>query len=157
MTVKSFVIAMLAGTALVAAPAAFAELIKAHHYYVVDDDDDDDGGEWAERRNRKKGKKDRDPNRYGYYRYERPPGVIYGPPPQIARPQPDSPSSRSFPRESLQEHSAAKNRQRNLLEKELAAEQQLLADAKGRLDEQSAQHHERNIEALRRELRSLQR
>ena len=151
MTVKSFVVAMLAATALVATPSAFAQLMKAHHYYVDDDDDDDDRDKWEDRRERKKGQKDKDA---GSYRYERPPVVIYAPP-TIAKPK--AGSSRGFPRESAADHATAKERQRDLLEKELAAEQQLLADARGRLDQESAQHHGRNVEALRRELRNLQR
>ena len=154
MTARSFVVAMLGVSAFVTTPSVFAQLIKAHHYYVGDDEEDD-RDEWGERHERKKGKKDKDARKYGYYRYERAPVVMYTPPPAIATPKPPSPS-RSFPRESATAHAAAKERQRELLEKEFAAEQQLLADARARLDEESVQHHERNLEALRRELRNLQ-
>ena len=95
-------------------------------------------------------------------------------PPRQAR----SPSS--FPRESPTDRANAKGRQRDILEKELATEQQLLARAKQALAEQesirtgdernfarvlerlqpykdSVETHEKNVEALRRELANLNR
>ena len=81
----------------------------------------------------------------------------------------------AFPKESPTERATAKGRQREILEQELATEQKLLADAKQKLAEQQAQRsgdernyakvlerlqpykdsvetHEKNVEALRREL-----
>jgi septal ring factor EnvC (AmiA/AmiB activator) len=83
-----------------------------------------------------------------------------------------------FPRETPQQAASAKGRQREILEKELAAEQTALAKARQDLTEQEAvrggdernfsrveerlrpfkdsiQTHEKNIEALRRELSNL--
>ena len=84
-------------------------------------------------------------------------------------------SPANFPKESADERAVAKGRQREILEQELANEQKLLADAKQKLTEQesirsgdernyakvlerlqpykdSVETHEKNIEALRREL-----
>ena len=84
-------------------------------------------------------------------------------------------SPSNFPKESAGERAAAKGRQREILEQELANEQKLLADARQKLAEQesvrsgdernyakvlerlqpykdSVETHEKNIEALRREL-----
>ena len=84
-------------------------------------------------------------------------------------------SPATFPKETPAERASAKGKQREILEKELASEQELLAKAKKDLAEQEAQRsgeernyarvlerlqpfkdsvetHEKNIEALRREL-----
>jgi hypothetical protein len=84
----------------------------------------------------------------------------------------------TFPRETPTQRAVAKDRQREILENELASEQQLLAKAKQELAEQesvrsgdernyarvldrlqpykdSVDLHEKNIEALRRELGNL--
>lgn len=89
-------------------------------------------------------------------------------------------SREGFPRESPAERSTAAGRQRDILMKELAAEEQDLAKAKQALAEQEAvrtgeernyakvlerlqpykdrvETHEKNIEALKRELSSLSR
>lgn len=96
--------------------------------------------------------------------------------------QPPAPNPRaarqgreSFPTESPSARASAKERQREILEKELAAEQELLARAKQELADQEAtrsgdeknyarvlerlqpykdnvDQHEKNVEALRREL-----
>ena len=81
----------------------------------------------------------------------------------------------SFPKETPTERATAKGRQREILEQELATEQKLLAEAKQKLAEQesvrsgdernyakvlerlqpyqdSVETHEKNVEALRREL-----
>ena len=83
-----------------------------------------------------------------------------------------------FPKESAAESASARGRQREILEKELVAEQQALAKARQDLAEQesirtgdernygrvlerlqplkdSVETHEKNIEALRRELNNL--
>ena len=88
--------------------------------------------------------------------------------------------SPGFPKESASERSNAKGRQREILEKELASEQQLLAKAQKDLADQEAirtgdernyarvlerlqpykdsvETHQKNIEALRRELSNLSR
>ena len=94
---------------------------------------------------------------------------------------PPKPAARpGFPRESASERVSATGRQRDILEKELAAEQEDLAKARQALAEQEAvrsgdernyarvlerlqpfkdriETHEKNIEALRRELSSLNR
>ena len=87
---------------------------------------------------------------------------------------------REFPRESAAERSSAKGRQREILERELAAEQADLGKAKQALAEQEAvrtgdernyakmlerlqpfkdrvETHEKNLEALRRELANIDR
>lgn len=84
-------------------------------------------------------------------------------------------SPANFPKESAAERASAKGRQREILEQELATEQQLLGKAKKELAEQEAvrsgdernyarvlerlrpykdtvEVHEKNVEALRREL-----
>lgn len=94
--------------------------------------------------------------------------------PQTAR----APSS--FPRESARESANARERQREILEKELASEEQALSKARQALAEQEAvrsgdernyarvqerlqpfkesvETHQKNIEALKRELANLQR
>lgn len=99
-------------------------------------------------------------------------------PPPAARPQARSPSS--FPKESVSERANAKGRQRDILEKELATEEQDLAKARQALAEQEAVRtgeernyarvlerlqpfkdridtHEKNVEALKRELANLYR
>src|SRR5712691_5997182 len=94
----------------------------------------------------------------------------------IPRPAPrESTRREDFPRESPSTQASAKERQREILEKELAAEQELLAKAKEELADQEATRggdernyarvierlqpfkdnvdlHEKNVEALRREL-----
>jgi len=93
-------------------------------------------------------------------------------------PPPRNTNARDFPRETPQDSANAKARQRDILEKELAQEQQALAKAKADLAEQenvrfgnernyarveerlqpfkdSVETHEKNIEALRRELGNL--
>ena len=97
---------------------------------------------------------------------------------QINVAPPPKPSSKSFPRESASDRLNATSRQRDILEQELAAEEQDLAKAKQALAEQEAirmgdernyarvlerlqpfkdriETHEKNIEALKRELSSL--
>ena len=92
------------------------------------------------------------------------------------RPRAGNPSS--FPKETAAERAHAKGRQREILEKELVAERQSLAKARQDLVEQESvrsgdernyarveqrlqpfkdnvELHEKNIEALRRELNSL--
>ena len=87
-------------------------------------------------------------------------------------------NGKDFPRETPQDSANAKARQRDILERELAQEQQALAKAKADLAEQenvrfgnernyarveerlqpfkdSVETHEKNIEALRRELGNL--
>ena len=84
-------------------------------------------------------------------------------------------SPSGFPKETAGDRAAAKGRQREILEQELANEQKLLGDAKQKLAEQEAvrsgdernyakvlerlqpykdsvETHEKNVEALRREL-----
>lgn len=93
-------------------------------------------------------------------------------------PKPASRPAGSFPRESAAERASAKGRQREILEKELATEREQLAKAREALAEQEAartgnersyakvlerlqpykesvETHEKNIEALQRELGNL--
>jgi hypothetical protein len=95
-------------------------------------------------------------------------------------PKPAARSPGSFPRETAAERANAKGRQREILEKELATEVQDLARARQALSEQEAvrsgdernyarvlerlqpykdrvETHEKNIEALKRELGNLNR
>jgi Domain of unknown function (DUF4124) len=106
--------------------------------------------------------------------------INVAPPPPLpqARQQARSPSS--FPRESSAERANAKGRQRDILEKELATEEQDLVKAKQALAEQESvrsgdernyarvlerlqplkdrvETHEKNVEALKRELANLNR
>ena len=89
-----------------------------------------------------------------------------------------APTPSDFPREDAASRASAKDRQRQILEKELTQEQELLAKAKKELSEQeqvrtgdernyakvldrlqkykdSVEVHEKNVEALRRELNNL--
>ena len=98
---------------------------------------------------------------------------VVSPPPGKAAARSGSPGG--FPKESASERASAKGRQREILEQELATEQKLLAQAKQKLAEQEAvrggdernysrvlerlqpfretvEVHEKNVEALRREL-----
>lgn len=102
------------------------------------------------------------------------------PPTRIARPPTGASRESAFPRESAAERDSAKGRQRDILEKELAAEQADLVKAKQALAEQESvrtgdernyaralerlqpyrdrvETHEKNVEALRRELGNLNR
>ncbi len=98
--------------------------------------------------------------------------------PPLTRPQ-TAPSSRAeFPRETPRESQSARERQREILERELAAEQKALVQARQALAEQesvrsgdernyarvldrlqpfkeSIENHEKNIQALQRELANL--
>ena len=98
----------------------------------------------------------------------------------LQRPSASTSRSGSFPRESASDRANAKERQREILEKELATEQQLLGKAQQDLTEQesvrsgdernyarvlerlqpykdSIEVHQKNVEALRRELGNLNR
>jgi hypothetical protein len=177
--------------------ALFAAALLAGGPALADDDDDDD---WEERHHyghKKKGKHRKngknEPRYYLYYYVPRETGAPVmldcppPPPPAVAR-RPDTPSvpqaaprafgtgPGAFPKESPQERSLAGERQREILEKELATEQELLALAKRDLAEQQAtianddgnrstarlrpymdnvELHENNVAALRRELSRL--
>ena len=108
--------------------------------------------------------------------------VAPAPPPPAARPSPSAGRGRpaDFPKETASERSNARERQREILEQELTTEQAALAKAKqdlaaqeavrsgdernyARVEERlqpykdSVETHEKNIEALRRELNNLYR
>ena len=95
-------------------------------------------------------------------------------------PSPPARKPAAFPKESASDRASAKGRQREILEKELASEQQLLAKAQKDLADQEAirtgdernyarvlerlqpykdsvETHQKNIEALKRELANLNR
>jgi len=101
-------------------------------------------------------------------------------PAQQFTPKPAAKSPASFPKESPTDRASAKGRQRDILEKELATEQKLLSEAQQKLAEQEAvrtgdernyarvqerlqpfkdsvETHQKNVEALRRELGNLSR
>jgi hypothetical protein len=103
--------------------------------------------------------------------------INVAPPPAPPR---QTPAPSAFPRESAAERANAKGRQRDILEKELKAEEVDLAKAKQALAEQESvrggdernyarllerlqpykdrvETHEKNVEALRRELANLNR
>ena len=101
----------------------------------------------------------------------------------VAPPVPKSPAGKSpagFPKESASDRQASKAKQRETIEKELTQEQSMLADARRKLTEQEATRdggeknyarvlerlkpyqdtvevHEKNVEALKRELGNLSR
>jgi septal ring factor EnvC (AmiA/AmiB activator) len=102
--------------------------------------------------------------------------------PGVAKPKPaaKSPSPAGFPRESAADRASAKTKQRETLERELVQEQAMLAEARKKLAEQEAirtgneknyarvlerlkpfrdsvEVHEKNIEALKREIANLSR
>ena len=111
--------------------------------------------------------------------------VNVAPTPKPTPPPPPTASTRSarpgeFPKESASERMSARERQRDILEKELATEQAALGKAKEELAAQEAvrsgdernyarvlerlqpykdsvETHEKNVEALRRELNNLYR
>jgi septal ring factor EnvC (AmiA/AmiB activator) len=97
-----------------------------------------------------------------------------------AAPAAKAKSPANFPRESAAERQAAKGKQRDTLERELAQEESMLTDSKRKLAEQEAirtgdeknyqrvldrlkpyqdtiEVHQKNVEALRRELSNLSR
>ena len=101
-------------------------------------------------------------------------------PAQQSAPKPAAKSPANFPKESPTDRASAKGRQRDILEKELATEQKLLSEAQQKLAEQEAvrtgdernyarvqerlqpfkdsvETHQKNVEALRRELGNLSR
>ena len=105
--------------------------------------------------------------------------INVAPPPAVPKQQ-ARPAPRSFPRETDADRASAKGRQREILEKELAAEEADLAKAKQALAEQESvrtgdernyakvlerlqpfkdrvETHEKNVEALKRELANLNR
>lgn len=156
---RKLFMAVIAGVALVMAPPVLAH----------EEDEEDD---WREYRRDYERKKRRHRDRYvPHFHYERPPIVIYRDPPGLppryrdrsAMPPAKEPSVKSpkgFPKESPADRAAAKERQRDILQKELAAEQALLDSARRELAEpskDSVEAHERNIEALKRELSNLNR
>ena len=92
--------------------------------------------------------------------------------------KPAAKSPANFPKESSNDRAAAKSRQRDTLERELSQEEAMLADAKKKLAEQEAvrsgdeknyarvldrlkpykdavEVHEKNVDALKRELSNL--
>jgi hypothetical protein len=98
--------------------------------------------------------------------------------PPLTKPPPRAPSG--FPRETARDSATARERQRDILQQELASEEQALSKARQALTEQEAvrsgdernyarvlerlqpykdsvETHEKNIEALRRELANLNR
>jgi type IV secretory pathway VirB10-like protein len=104
--------------------------------------------------------------------------------PPLAKPPPKPPSAPSapsaFPRETAREGASARERQREILQKELASEEQALSKARQALSEQEAvrsgeerndarveerqqpykdsdETHQKNVEALKRELANLNR
>jgi len=100
--------------------------------------------------------------------------------PGTAKPAAKGPSPSNFPKESANDRAAAREKQRQTLERELAQEQDLLAGAQRKLAEQEAirsgdeknyarvlerlrpyrdavEVHTKNIEALKRELSNLYR
>ena len=102
--------------------------------------------------------------------------INVAPSPAAARSQARAPAN--FPRETARESAGARERQREILEQELAAEQRALAQARQALAEQEAvrsgeernyarvesrlqpykesvENHQKNIEALQRELANL--
>ncbi len=106
--------------------------------------------------------------------------VTVVPAPQAPKPAAKSPSPAGFPKESAADRASAKSRQRETLEKELVQEQGMLADARKKLAEQEAirtgdeknyarvlerlkpfrdsvEVHEKNVEALKREIANLSR
>jgi len=97
-----------------------------------------------------------------------------------AKPSAKTPSPPGFPKETVSDRLATKEKQRQTLERELAQEQDLLAEAKRKLGEQESirggdernyakvlerlqpyrdtvEVHTKNVEALRRELSNLYR
>lgn len=147
-----------------------------------------EGDGWEERWEReheKKGKgksrrKHHDDGHYVFYYVPRQP-VAPASVPECARPLPQAPQASAkkadaFPKESRRERALAGERQREILEKELATEQGLLELARRELGDQRAridrdagdasalgpyrenvELHERNVAALRRELGHLKR
>jgi hypothetical protein len=148
-----------------------------HNHYHVDDDDGWKKHRHHDDKERKQAKHDREWKERGdhrapvvIYRYR-----IYSPdsqaPPMSPGPaKPRAKAQPSFPRESATDRAAAKERQREILEKGLAAEQRLLARARRRLvelpgaesDDTRLRSYEDDLQnhgqkALRRELRNLER
>jgi len=103
-------------------------------------DDDDE-------RHYRKAKSHREVHHHHHYYHGCPP------PPAAQAPQPPLAQAPGFPRESASERGTARQRQRDILLRELATEEQLLERA-GReaAAPETVEQHQRNIDALRREL-----
>lgn len=146
-------LALFAGTALFAFTPAFA------------DDDDDD--ERKKRRHRNQGKQAaREVHfHHHHHHYHLPSGEVIersGPAPALhsnpqARLAPPPAAQPGFPKESPGERASAKLRQRDILQKELQVEEDLLAKARRDGAVGDIELHEKNIAALRRELANLER
>jgi len=80
--------------------------------------------------------------------------------PHAASQSPSKPLARSpepFPKETPAERASARERQLELLEKELAEERRLLAKAAADGAREDMELHQKNIAAIRRELATLYR
>jgi hypothetical protein len=185
MSLKPLLIAMFgASTSLAAVPVIAhdeEDWEKRRHYY----------GHKKKGKNKNKQEKHRGYYVFYYVPYSGASDTVTDCPPapdaRIARPQ-DRPSlaqpapqanaraPHAFPKESREQHALAGRRQRQILEKELATEQDLLELARRELGEQqgridrdggdrsrlrtymdNVELHERNVAALRRELSHLNR
>lgn len=149
MTLRKLCLALLTSTALFGATTAFA-----------DDDDDDDRKKDRHHRHGKHSRNEVHFHHHHHYHYL-PSGALIerpGPPPLAHRDPVPAPSAKpGFPRESDSDRASAKGRQREILQKELAIEEQLLATARVAGASEAIELHGRNIAALRRELNNLER
>ncbi len=88
-----------------------------------------------------------------------PPPVAYRELPAPPAPQkPQAKAPQGFPKESAAQRAQGKDRRREILEQELAAEMELLVLAeKGSAGKENLELHEKNVAALKRELKNLSR
>ena len=135
---------------------ASAILLAPASLYADDDDDDDD--QKRSRHYRKKAGREAD---YSLYCHCPPPAsAAVEPAPPPVSPASRKPLARSpdnFPKETPTERASAKERQVELLEKELAEEHQLLSKATEAQAHEDIELHRKNIAAIRRELGHLYR
>ncbi len=134
---------------------ASAILLAPASLYAHDDDDDDDRK--RTRHHKKKIGREVDYSLYCHCPSPASPAVEAAPtmPPTVRKPVARGPDS--FPKETSTERASAKERQVELLEKELAEEHALLSKATTAQAHEDIELHGKNIAAIRRELGNLYR
>lgn len=124
--------------------------------YAHDDDDDDDDRKRSRQYKKKIG---REVDYSLYCRCPSPASTAVEPGPTMPAPvrKPAARSPESFPKETPTERASARERQVELLEKELVEEHALLSKAATAQAHEDVELHRKNVAAIRRELGNLYR